>query len=248
MRLNIESSELNEYTRKLAQLNRSAIPKAIRSALNDAAFYMKRTTLPISVKDNFAGLKAPNFFKRYTGVEKANGMDINSMQATVGFLDMGNPAARRAVQQMNEQEKGGTLQGGLQYLKDARRGNKVNGFVRTENFYDKEKIISGRSNVGRGRGTVKSKFVARAYRAVKEDKPLFLNSMRGNFVARVTSIKKSRKGQIKIKMKLIMKERTQVRIQATHFMEEAGNLSQQTIDQLYIKNAEYWIAREINRS
>jgi hypothetical protein len=169
------------------------------------------------------------------------------MEATVGFLDMGNPAARRAVQQMNEQEKGGVLEGGLQYLKHARTGSKVNGFVRRENYYDKDKIISGRSQVGRNRGTNKSKFVARAYKANKEGKPMFLNSMRGNFVARVTAFRKTKKGKVSIKMRLVMKEREQVRIQPTHFMEEAGNLAQGTIDQLYIKNVEYWINREINR-
>jgi hypothetical protein len=241
MRINIDSKELKNYTKTLANISRKSVPKAVRSTLNDAAFDVKKTTLPASIKQNFDGLKAPQFFKRFSGVDKATGTDMNSMQSVIGFVEMGNPAARRAIQNLDKQEIGGIIEDGLSYLKGSRRGNKSNGFVKKENYYDKSKIVSGRSTQGRNKGTNKSKFVARAYRANKEGKPMFLNTMKGNFVAKVNSFKKSRKGKIKIKLTLLMKERETVKIKSTHFMEEAATMTQQKMERFYIKNAEYWL-------
>lgn len=243
MKLDINDSELIKYTDKLESISRKALPYAVKNTLNNAAFDMKKTTLHKSVKSNFKGLKAPMFFKRYSGVNKANAKEIDSMVAMVGMLDMGNPSIRTAIENMEKQEFGGIIDDGFAYLKDSRAGSNLNKFVRKPNYYDKNKVISGRSKVGRGNGSVKSKFVARAYKANKERKPMFINSMRGNFLAEVRSFRKTKKGKVKIKMRLLMKERDRVNIKATNFMQEAGLDTQKKIPNLYIKEIEKQISR-----
>lgn len=242
MKLDVNKYNLIQYTDKLEKLSSKALPYAVRNTLNSVAFDMKKETLHKSVKRNFKGLKAPQFFKRYSGVKKASGTNINSMKSIVGLLDMGNPAARKAIENMDKQEIGGVIDDGFAYLKGSRNGNALNRFVKKSNYYDKSKVISGRSKIGRNKGTVKSKFVARAYRANKENKPLFINSMKGNFLARVSSFKKTKKG-IRIKLILLMKERDRTLIKPTHFTEEAGKDSQKKMDKIYIKEIENQIKR-----
>ena len=243
MRLNVNSAKLITYTDNLEKLSSKALPYAVRNTLNNAAFDMKKDTLQKSVKTNFKGLKAPQFFKRYSGVRKANGTNINAMESKVGLLDFGNPAARKAIDNMDVQEIGGVITGGFSYLKDARAGSSLNKFVKKANYYDKSKVVSGRSKIGRSKGTNKSKFVARAYRANKENKPMFINSLKGNFLARVTSFKKSKRGKVKIKIKLLMKERESAKIKATHFMEEAGLETRNKIEKIYITEIDKQIKR-----
>ena len=243
MILNINSAELIKYTDKIESLSKKALPYAVKNTLNNAAFDMKKTTLHKSAKNNFKGLKAPTFFKRYSGVDKATEKDINRMKAVVGMLDMSNPSIRAAIEGLEKQEFGGVVDDGFAYLKDARAGSNLNKFVKKANYYDKSKVISGRSKVGRGGGSVKSKFVARAYRANKEKKPMFINSMKGNFLAEVKSFKKTKGGKVRIKMRLLMKERERVNIKATGFMSEAGTESQSKIPNLYITEVEKQIKR-----
>lgn len=240
--ITVNTDSLVGMQKKLQELNRSAFPVAIRNTLNNSAFDVKQNTLTKSAQKNFPHLKQKRFFKAFSGVEKATGFNIHKMAAKVGMLDMGKASARNAVQNMEKQEIGGVINDGFSYLKAA-RGEKQNGFVRRENYYDKNKVISGRSKVGRNRGTHKSKFVARAYKAFKEDKPMFLNSMKGNFLVKVQRIRKTKKGKLTIKMKLLMKERETVNIKPTHFVEEAAVETQSKISAMYLKEGE----KQINK-
>lgn len=239
--LNINSGSVSRFTTNLETISRRSVPFAIRNALNNTAFDMKKYTLHQSVKENFDGLKAPQFFKRYSGVERAKGIDINRLKATVGLIDMGNAAARKAVENMDKQEKGGTINEGFAYLKGARGANSLNRFVRRENYYNKTNTISARS--GSAKGTNKSRFVGRAAVAYKENKPMFINSSKGNFLAKVTKFSKTKRGKVRIKTKLLMMERGSVRIKATHFMKEAAVESQKKMEQFYIQEVNKQLQR-----
>lgn len=238
MSLNINTSELIKYTDDLEKYSNRSLKYAVRNTLNSAAFDMKKDSLQSSVNKNFKGLKAPQFFKRFSGVNKASGNDINSMKSIVGFLDTGNQAARKVVENLPKQELGGIINDGAAYLKDARVGSQLNRFVRKKNYYDKNKVINGRSGQARNKGTNKSKFVARAARSFKEKKPIFLNSMKGNFLVEVTSFRRLKSRKIKFRMKFLMKERDRVTIKATNFLSEAKNQTQSKIPTLYQKEVE----------
>lgn len=236
--LNVNSRALIRYTAALDKLHRSDLPIAIRNTLNNAAFDVKRNTLHKSAKQNFAHIKQQNFFKRFSGVDKAVGFNINSMRSTVGMQDSGQRSAKTAIGNMMKQEIGGVIDDGFSYLKGA-RGEKLHGKVLRENYYDKNKVVSGRSRVGKG--SLKSKFVARAYRSYRENKPMFINTVKGNFLMKVTAIwKKGRRGTdgIKIKTQLLMKEREAVTLKPTKFMTEAAKMTQKKISYLYVIEAQ----------
>ncbi|MES2287274.1 MAG: hypothetical protein V4547_16400 [Bacteroidota bacterium] len=236
-KVEVNSEALRKWTSNLEKLGKADMPVAVRATLNGAAFDVKKNTLGRSAKDNFKHLKRETFFKKFSGVDKANGLNIMTMRATVGMLDMGQATARAAVSNMTKQEIGGQVDDGLAYLKAA-RGSNINGSVRRENYYNKDKVISGRSKIGRNKGSRKSKFVARAFRSLKENKPMFINSMKGNFLMKVMSIHKSKDGRVKIKSKLLLKVRTSVNIQATHFMEEAAAKTTKKLPAMFINEAQ----------
>lgn len=244
IQINVDSSAMSVYTQKMRAINKTAIPVAVRNTLNDTAFYDKKTAFPRSAEANFSKIKNKTFFKRFTGVQKAKGYNVNKMQSVMGMTDLGNRSARDAVERMTIQERGGVINEGFAYLKAA-RGNKENGKVRKANYYDKSKVISGRSKAGRNKGTNKSKFVARAFKALKEKKPMFFNSMKGNFLVSVKSIKRDGRTKVKMDFKLLMKERTTKpsKIKATHFTEKAGLDSQKKINEFYFIQAEKQIKR-----
>lgn len=237
MNIKVDAKALDLYKGKLKSLNKSAFPTAVRNTLNDAAFDMKKNELHKSAKKNFKHTRSNNFFKRFTRVERANGFKIDQMQAVMGMVDLGDKAARTAVENMGLHEKGGMINDGAMYLKESRTANAFGKLVRKVNYYDKNKVISGRSKQKRGRGTKKSKFVARAYRALKEKKPMFFDSMKGNFLVEVKSIKKSKKGKLRIKTKLLMKERKYVNIKRNSFVSEGAYSTKHKIPEFYKKQA-----------
>jgi hypothetical protein len=244
--LNINTDACVVFTDRLERLSRSALPVAVRQTLNNAAFDVKQRTLPESGRNNFV-TRSPNFIKAFSRVDKAEGFSMNNMKAVVGMTDNGKASARTAVANMEKQEVGGKVDNGLDYLKSSRNGGTVNGRVRKVNYYDKSKVISGRSRVGRNRGSVKSKFVARAYRALKEGKPMFFNSIKGNYLMKVTSIRKTKKGKLKINSKLLIKDRKgePATIGATHFTREAAEKTITRLPALFQKEAEKQYSRAL---
>jgi len=245
--LNINTDACVVLTNKLEQLHRSALPVAIRQTLNAAAFDVKKNTLQQSANKNFIR-RTPNFFKKFSGVQKATGFDVKSMKATVGMTDMGRgKAAETAIDHMQIQEEGGVIDDGFDYLRHSRGGSNVKGRVRRTNYYDKTKVISGRSNRRNGKGSVKSNFVARAYRALKENKPMFFNSIKGNYLMRVTAIRRSKKGKLKISSQLLMKDRKgkPAKITATNFSREAAEMSIKKIEGFYLIEGQKQIDRLI---
>lgn len=247
MQIKIDSNAMKQYEKKLNDLHRSAFPNAIRSTLNDAAFEMKKDKLHTSAAKNFKHTRSKTFFKKFSGVKKATGWNINEMYSEVGMLDMGNKTARKAVQNMNLHEKGGIVDDGMQYLIGSRVSESYAKLVRKSNIYDKNRVITGLSKVKRGKGTRKSKFVARAYRSLKEGKPTFMNSMKGNILVQVHAIQKRNKKKIKIKSTLLMKERTRdnKRITPNNFITKAGIQTQKSIPLNFRKHAEKQIKRRM---
>lgn len=112
MILNVHTDNLLAYSEKLKTLNRSAFPVAIRGALNDTAFMMKKETMPKHAKMAFIE-RQPNFFKANSRVEMATGFDINKMVSTMGMVSSGlhNQETNYAVRDLEQQEQGGTIHG-----------------------------------------------------------------------------------------------------------------------------------------
>lgn len=110
MRLNINTQATVKFTNILEKLHRSALPVAVRSALNDAAFDVKTRTMPDSAKKEFTQ-RQKNFFKANSSFEKATGFSIRNMKATVGFQEhkLQKRSSNYAVKDLVQQEYGGKI-------------------------------------------------------------------------------------------------------------------------------------------
>lgn len=227
---------------KLNQIGKSAMPLAIRGTLNGAAFDVKQRTLDESATQNFIR-RTPTFFKRFSGVTRASGLNVNSMQAAVGMTAQGVSRAEIAIAHMEQQEYGGAINDGLDYLSGSRSGDPLRKVSRSK-YYNKENIVKGKfKNKG---GTVKSRRVAAAFVALREDKQLRIKMGNRKFYSQVKGIFKYKKGgRVKIRSKLLSASRDghPSKINATHFSEEAAERTQPRIPEIFNREA----TRQINR-
>lgn len=241
-RFDVNTEGVIHLTARLEQLNKSAFPSAVRSTLSDAAFEMKQKNILESAKRNMK-VKAPNFFKANTGVEKARfNRNIELMSATAGFVNKRGIKANKAVEYgMEANEVGATDTTGLMYKKATRTGR---GLVKRSKYYDKNKLALNRS---KRKG---NRYVQSAFASLKEKKPIMVDTKDGKAMISVKSIiqykranKKigRRKGQLKINSVLLMMDRTvkKAKAKATHFVKEGAMKTQKQIESFYIKNANY---------
>lgn len=242
MQLNVNADAFVVLANKLDQLSRSALPIAVRQTLNDAAFDVKQKTLPLSASKNFIR-RSPNFFKRFSAVNKAEGFNVNKMQAEVGMTDRGQASARSAVRHMDIQEQGGNIKEGASYLAASRGGNNA-GKVRRSNYFDKSKMVRGA--ISRP-GTAKSNFMAMAFMAAKLKKRISIKTSNGRFLMAVSNVRKLKNGSVKITSKLLMKDRTgnPANISATHFSREAAQMTVAKIPGLFTKAAQQRFERAL---
>ncbi len=155
--LNVNTDEVVRYSNKLEKLHRSAFPVAIRGTLNNAAFDVKKNTMPASAEKEFT-IRRKNFFKANSRVNMAKGFNIRTMQAIIGFI-----GTQQAVENLEQQEKGGTIGGRAFVPLDNARGGSNARPVRPSNRLSR---ISNIVNASKVRGNSKrQRFVKAAIKA-----------------------------------------------------------------------------------
>jgi len=235
-RIFVDLSASRTLTNKLEQIRKSAFPLAVRGTLNAAAFDVKMNTLEQSATRNFIR-RVPTFFKRFSGVSKANGLNVDSMQSEVGMTAQGVSKVVPAIRHLAQQEEGGDIGEGLHYLKATRGGNNARKVTKAQ-YYNKNKNVRGKFKRAT---TQSSKFVAAAYVALKQKKRLAFKDSRGTrFTLQVTSIKKFKRKGLRIKSKILTmnREGQPVNIKPTHFSREAANLTVPKLPMFYAKEAQ----------
>jgi hypothetical protein len=242
--ISVDTSSVHSLSETLTKIHRAAFPNAVRTALNDAAFDVKKNTLLISAKENFDNVRQPNLFKKYSAVLKAEGWVVEKMQSTVGMSPSG--AASKTIDRFEEQEEGGSLEhkaiplnlarvGGLhkgKVLKNRFTGNVTK--IATVAYGDKKALIRTVTGFGRQRGG-KGKGVAVLY---------------GNILYEIKGFKRFRRtNSIKLHFDQIYKynKSRKVSVKPTHFVKEAGLSSGKNIPQYFVKSAEKQFAKFMNR-
>jgi hypothetical protein len=242
VQLKINSSATIKLTSKLEVMNRSALPVAVRTALNSAAFDVKQRTMPASAKRNFIQRK-PSFFQANSKVQQAQGFDIKTMKATVGFQP--KSGTDKSVDDLQQQEHGGEIGGrafialkqartGLSWAKPVRSGARIadirNTVIDSANApgaNDKEKFIKSAIHAGKGgnvignRVTGGNKIMFKIRSIIRKDGDTIVNA------TPMDAVKRGRK----------------VRPRATNFMKEASLESAQKLEQFYITSA----TKQINK-
>lgn len=240
--ININADAVVAHTNRLEKMHRSALPSAVRGALNGAAFDVKKNTMPKSAADAFEN-RSPNFFKANSRVEMARGFDIRSMKATVGFTESGLSGSNNyAVKDLEQQEYGGTIKRRALIPTDTARGGSNNKLVRPANR------LSNINNVvvaSRARGkSDREKFVKAAVFAGRGG--YVMGEFRGQQILwRINSLeRKDRKvWRFKLTPLYSYEQGRNVRVKPTGFMQKASLKSAEKIEEIFIKEAERQIER-----
>ncbi len=231
------------FTAKLERLNKSAFPSAVRSTLNDAAFAMKTTNILASAKLNMH-VRNDAFFRKFTGVQRATGFNINSMEAGVGFSNSNAQKEKKALLGMESNEVGGIDSDGGMYI-GASRGSR--GLVKRNSRFDKANVSTSYKNWKNG----KSSNMLRMVSSLMDNKPVFINTKNGRFLVKVKSMSSSIKGQkTDIKLDFLMRGRKDhaAHAKATHFNRQAALNTAKEMEGFYIKNAEFQFEKELRKT
>ena len=246
---NVNTDAVISFTAKLERLNRQGFPNAVRSTLSDGAFEMKKKNILFSAKKNMT-VRSPSFFKKFTGVDKAKGYEINSMKAKVGFIntDKDPKKGQKAIVGMEHNEVGGSDSTGAMYLGKTRHNNSLRRKVRLNARYDKKNLARGhqfsvRNSKNRGGQSTVMALMA----SYEEQKPVFIRPKSGiAYVVKVLSAFNMKEGKREFKLEFLMRSRKKktAHAKATHFNKEAAIKTSKQMDVFYVKNAE----REFNKA
>ena len=225
--INVNSDAVVKFSDKLERSSRSAFPVAVRQTLNDAAFADKKR-LPAIAKKEFT-VRNKGFFPRFSKVEKAQGFNVNTMNAQIGFIPT-EPAARN----LEQQEKGGRIKDrSFVPMDKARTGKKHEKLVRKK-FRVEELKKQGVRQVRKGGKKGRSRFIRAVFQAGTGGLVLY-----GNTLFHVDKINNKAKGRAKLKITPLYdyQKGRAVQVQATNFMARNSKISARQMDNFYIKNA-----------
>ncbi len=232
MQLNINTNAVVE------KMHKSAFPSAVRGALNKAVFDVKKNTMPSEAKKAFTQ-RSPNFFKANSRFENAQGFNVNSMKATVGFIPIAITGKNNhAVEDLEQQENSGTIEGRSYIaMKKARMGK---GLVRSNARMAalKNNIID--ANKGKAK-TAKQRYIRAAIMAVKLGKFVLGNKWKGNqTLSRIDGISstiKTRNLKISRIPLYTFRKNRKITVAGTNFMKRASYESGLNIEKYYIQEA-----------
>lgn len=223
MQLNIDTREVRKYARILKDMSRSALPVAVRTSLNSAAFDVKQNTMPTEASASFVKRQA-NFFKANSRVEKATGFDIGKMKSAVGFIPLNG--TNKAVDDLEQQEHGGNI-GGRSFiaLKQARTSNSWNKKVKSKARISQINNIVDTKDAS---GTDEEKFIKSAIHAGKGGWLIGNRTTGGGnkILFKIRSItRKNKKTVVDAVPMHALKKGRNVNPKATHFMGRASTQS-----------------------
>lgn len=226
MRLDIESDASIGLTNKLERLHRSAFPVAVRSALNSAAFDVKKTTMLKEAKSEFEE-RSKDFFKGNSRVEMAKGFDVDHMESTVGFLAKGN----QAVEDLEQQDRGGIIKGRTFIpLDNIRESRSYSNKVQVKYRYSRIKKFK-RASRQKGKNKGENTIIA-AFKVGRGGYILGYNDI----VYRVDGLIKS-KNRIKLTPAYKFNKGKKVKVQKTEFMQRASIISGKKLERFYAVEA-----------
>lgn len=250
MQLNINSDAVKVFSRKLEKMHRSALPSAIRGAINKAAFDVKGGKGSDATMQKYADQsfvkRQPNFFKANSKVEPAKGFNISSMKSTVGFLSEKLQGGNNfSIKDLEQQENGGNIDGrSFVPLNAARTGAKKNVKKEFRIADIKSKVVDSKESKGKNN---KEKFIRAAIHAGEGGFIIgnFRNGKGNRFMFKINYIVKIGKEYsigLSAPLYAVQGNRT-FAPPATHFMQKASQESAGKIEYFYIKEAERQIQK-----
>jgi curved DNA-binding protein CbpA len=242
--ITIDFTEFREVQGSLNKLHRAVLPNAVRFTLNDLAFDVKKNTL-IPAVDKTMILRNQPFFKKYSGVDKASGYEINKMYSEVGFIPSGN--ATESVERLKQQDEGGTLQDrNMVPLDKSRIGSTLKGKVRGANYMNKIKL-AGHVTKGDKQGLIRG--VTRS-RISSGGAGKGVSIIYGEILYEILGYKRLRKtNSIKLNIKPIYsyKKNRKITVKPHRFISKSAMESSNKCQELFNKNLQTQISKFANR-
>lgn len=239
MEFNINTDAVVSFTNTLEKMGKTMLPDVIRGTLNDAVYDVKTKTMPAA-----SGVfihRSKNFFKANSKFEKATGNNIGGMRATVGFFSNNLiGSSNYAVRDLQQQEKGGTIEGrSFIPLDSARTSGSHTKMVRPNARLNAiKRIVKAKNQKGK---TKAEKFVNAVLKAGTGGFVLSSNSNGDNILWRVDALKSNVKRK-KFEPKLTAlydysKDRSIKIKRPTHFMQKATIMSAKKLDGFFLVRA-----------
>jgi len=223
--ITIDTKEITKLTDAIRGLHRSAFPVAVRQTLNDLAFETKQKQLIPMANKTFT-VRDSNFFKAFSKVDRAAGLNVGAMTADAGMLDKG------AAQTFDEQEKGGDYTHEYVPNTQARSGGNNKAKINKANYRGNGKMID-RSLKTKNRSR-KSQFTADAAMGFKLKKLINHNGT----IFKVLKFSKDEYGiRIKLKPLYDAENNRKVSVKPTHFIEKTATKAAEKTERFYKRAA-----------
>jgi len=220
---NINSTAVVKLTNRLEKINKVAMPLAVRSTLNDAAFDLKKKELPASYNDHFT-VRKPSFLRAGTTLQKfAKTYKISEMQSAVGLNSKGAKLA--------EQEEGATVK--REYIPfDSTRGGDSNR-LGSKKYYLKNIKPNTKKPMYKNQELIRTAFRAGAGGFLIYNDVLY----------EVRTIQKKPKLYINLLDLYSVKGSRMIKLDKREFFKEASAKSYNKFEDFYTKNANYQFNR-----
>ena len=222
---NINTTEVVALTNRLEKLNRSAMPLAVRSTLNDVAFDVKQVTAPNEFEGRFIIRKKSFLRANSLAIKCKNTFNINEMESAYALKNDG--------QKLFEQEYGGNVENRTYIPQVEARGGSENKLV-SKSFYLK--------NIKPGQKTSKSNLIRTAFAAKKNGFLIF-----DDVLYQVRTITNKPKFFMLLKAIYNYKEGRSVILKKSPFIEPAAEKSQAKMNMFYDKNAKFRFEKALKK-
>ena len=252
----IDTLAISNQVVKLATMRKFDLPVAVQQTLTTAAFRVKKETMPDEAKV-FTQRKR-TFFMANSRAEKAMGLDIDNMKATVGFIPKAGDKSH-SVEDLEAQENGGDIKNrSFIALSSARTGAVWQGLIQMKNrmaLIRNNTFDANNTNL-HGAKNKKEAFILSAIYANKGGKGGFVigtetNGKGNRFLMRINSAKKLdastttkdgklyKKGNTVVNSTdvMVVKKNRHIRPRPTHFMEKASMTAQGMMEQDFVRIA-----------
>jgi hypothetical protein len=244
--INVNTNDLRRLAVDLTTLHRSALPNTIRGTLNDLAFDVKKRTILTGVHNaGFTLRNSDSFFKKYSGIEKATGWEINSMKSHVGMIIPSNDA-KFAVKGVGLQEDGGSIKHSDVPLSDARVGKSQQKRLQSKNYWNKIKIVA-KIQYGDKQGLIRA---VTKTRVQSEGESKGYGVVYGKYLYGIQGYKrlpatKKKDASIKLHLKRLYEytPNKMVHLKPHHFLQKAQSESLKKASEFFTERAKYQIAK-----
>ena len=234
IKININADDVVGLTRKLERMRRSQVPRVMGSTLNRLAFESKKR-LPEEFKKKGFENRRKNFYRFVSRFEKVKTFNVSKMTSSVGVA---NVTTSDAAKNMEQQEKGGSIEKTFTPSEQARISGSNSRQVKTKNRLSKGFKIPKRGskfNVKKGN---KKEFISKGSALAKKGGGILVY---GKHVFRVNRILKRKHKPLKTEFIYTKNPTKKIKVKGNFVVSDTGVKVGRNFAKYYIESAKRFI-------